>query len=147
MERLRDTIFYSLEKSIKSYRQFAQKNIDQIGLDITIDQWLVLRLIQEHSDITQTQLSSMVFKDYASVTRIINLLVEKKFLRRTEHPKDRRRFELRLTEKGDTTIAKLLTVIEKNRETALRGISAGDMKLLNQTLNTIIENCTQSKLD
>lgn len=142
MEKLKDTLFYTLEKSIKAYRQFAQKNINELDQNITIDQWLVLKMIQENKDLTQSQLSTMVFKDYASVTRMINRLVEKKFLTRSGHPMDRRRFELKLTEKGNETIEKLLPVIRNNRKQAMKKITKNEMRALNQILRKIIHNCT-----
>ena len=142
MEALHQTIFYVLEKSIKSYRQFAQRNIDDYKLNITIDQWLVLRMIQEHPDISQVQLAEKVFKDYASITRILDLLVSKKFLTRTPHPNDRRRWKLQLSKKGLKTIEKLEQVVEQNRKTALKGITKNEIRSLQNTLNKIIHNCT-----
>ena len=60
---LNDVIFYVLEKTIKRYRQFAQSNIDRAGLDITIDQWLILNVIQEMPTLGQQEIAERVFKD------------------------------------------------------------------------------------
>ncbi len=35
------TVFYSIEKAIKTYRQFAQRRLSVRNIDITIDQLLV----------------------------------------------------------------------------------------------------------
>src|SRR5436853_7903914 len=96
-EQLKDVLFYNLEKSIKVYRQFAQRNLAAQGYNITIDQWLVLKTLHDNEGITQQQVAVIVFKDYASVTRIIELLVTKHFIIRSFHTTDRRRFELALT--------------------------------------------------
>ena len=72
---LNDIIFYTLEKSIKSYRQYAQKQLIMNNFDITIDQWLILKSIKENSGLTQQQIGINVFFFFASVTRIIELLV------------------------------------------------------------------------
>ena len=77
METLNDILFYNLEKSIKMYRKYAQKQLTKAGFEITIDQWLVLKTIQENKNISQNQIAEMVFKDFASITRIIELLVKK----------------------------------------------------------------------
>jgi MarR family transcriptional regulator, transcriptional regulator for hemolysin len=71
MEKLDQVLFFTLEKSIKTYRQFAQRQIDKANIAITIDQWLVLKPIQDWPDISQHQIAENVFKDYASVTRMI----------------------------------------------------------------------------
>jgi DNA-binding MarR family transcriptional regulator len=142
-EKLSDIIFYSLEKSIKTYRQFAQRKITEANRDITIDQWLVLKTLQELPAITQQQLAIVVFKDYASITRIIDLLVHKRYLKRISHATDRRRFELTITKDGAKVIDSLRPVIKNNRSMALKGISREEIELLQITLNKIITN-TQS---
>ncbi|WP_236704959.1 MarR family transcriptional regulator [Hymenobacter sp. AT01-02] len=62
---LSSIIFYSLDKAIRQYRKLAQANIDRAGIAITIDQWLVLRVIQENDDLTQSDIGDRVFKDQA----------------------------------------------------------------------------------
>ncbi|MBK7712103.1 MAG: MarR family transcriptional regulator [Bacteroidales bacterium] len=53
--------------------------MEKKGLDITIDQWLVLKTIENNAGMTQQQIAINVFKDYASITRIIEILVTKSF--------------------------------------------------------------------
>ena len=141
MEKLDQIIFYSIEKSIKSYRQFAQKRIEKKGLDITIDQWLVLKTIENNAGMTQQQIAIHVFKDYASITRIIEILVTKKFLERNLHSVDRRRFDLRITKLGLQILKRLTPIIESNRKQALSGITKAEIELLKKALNKITENC------
>ena len=76
MENIESVVFYTIDKSIKAYRQYAQKQLKEAGFQVTIDQWLVLKNIQELPQISQQELSRRVFKDNASVTRIIDLLVK-----------------------------------------------------------------------
>jgi hypothetical protein len=83
-DRIANTLFYALERAIKTYRQFAQEQIAAAGIDITIDQWLVLKTLRDNPDITQ-QIGVRVFKDFASITRIIQLLVTKGFIKRANH--------------------------------------------------------------
>src|ERR1700709_2033491 len=90
MENLDSILFYSLDKAIKSYRQFAQRNMMKQGFDLTIDQWLVLKAIMDNPNQTQQEIAEIAFKDFASVTRIIELLVKKQYLIRAIHSNDRR---------------------------------------------------------
>ena len=144
MEKLNDIIFYTLEKSIKTYRQFAQKNITDGHFNITIDQWLVLKTIQEDSKLSQQQLAIKVFKDFASVTRIIELLVKNGFLLRNFHKEDRRRFELTLSKEGTKIIKSLEPIINSNRNKALKGISKTDIRKLQSLLTAITANINSS---
>ncbi|MFZ1359573.1 MAG: MarR family transcriptional regulator [Saprospiraceae bacterium] len=138
---LNDIIFYTLEKSIKSYRQYAQKQLIMNNFDITIDQWLILKSIKENSGLTQQQIGINVFKDYASVTRIIELLVKKNYLQRVTHT-DKRRFILRMTDEAEDLMRSIQKVINANRRKALDGIDEDKLISLKETLNKIIDNCS-----
>lgn len=141
MEALYNILFYTLEKSIKAYRQFAQHQLTAHGFNITIDQWLVLKSLNEDPAQTQQQIAETTFKDYASVTRIIELLVKKEYLIRTMHQQDRRRFNLELTENAHHLLKIMQPVIDNNRSTALNGISKNQADALQNILNRIIKNC------
>ena len=141
MEKLDQVLFFTLEKSIKTYRQFAQRQIDKAGIDITIDQWLVLKSIQDWPDISQHQIAENVFKDFASVTRMIELLVKKEYLQREFHKTDRRRFNLVITKKGQAVIQKVIPVITANRKQALKSLTKAEIENNKIFLNQIIENC------
>lgn len=141
MQNSEQTIFYSIEKSIKSYRQFAQKNISRKGFDITIDQGLILNIIQNNPDITQQQIAINAFKDHASVTRIIENLVTRKILARDFHSDDRRRFNLSITSQGLKILRQMRPIVISNRKKALKGISNQEIEMLKNILNKITENC------
>jgi MarR family transcriptional regulator for hemolysin len=141
--RLQDVFFYSLESAIKSYRRFAQARIDQSGLDVTIDQWLVLKTIQESPEASQQVVAAAVFKDFASVTRIIQLLESKGYVRRRAHETDGRRSSLRLTRSGEALIRDLEPVIRANRREALSGLKLTEVKRMREMLAAITANCQQ----
>ena len=141
LSQIEKTVFYSIEKTIKTYRQFAQKNLKQNGLDITIDQWLILKTIHDHPKISQREIATTVFKDHASITRMIEILVKRQYLIRSFHKEDRRRYSLSLTKEGKMIYKKLLPIVAHNRSTALVGIQLDDIEHLHKTLNKISNNC------
>ncbi|MCF1714836.1 MarR family transcriptional regulator [Flavihumibacter sp. RY-1] len=142
-EKLNATFFYILEKSIKSYRQMAQRTIsDEFG-SITVDQLLVLQTMKDQPELTQQQIAAAVFKDFASITRIIDLLVRKGFLKRSDHPTDRRRFELTLTTEGIDLLEQVRPRILKNRRVALEGVEEEEMAIARKVLEKIVENCSK----
>lgn len=144
MEQLSDVIFYSIDKAIRTYRQYAQKQLKNAGYTITIDQWLVIKTLMENPNIKQQDLSEKVFKDNASITRIIELLVKAKYLNRQNNPDDRRRSGLEVTEEGKRIIADVQKYVLKNREVALNGIDQNDLEIAKKVLSKITQNC-QSK--
>jgi MarR family transcriptional regulator, transcriptional regulator for hemolysin len=141
MERPENIIFYSLDKGIKSYRQMAQNKLSAAKLDITIDQWLIMNLINANPEMTQQEMAERVFKDNASVTRIIELLVKKNYIKRTWLNEDRRRTQLQATVKGKALMNKALKVVNAYRRIALKGISETDLKKVRKVLDIMIANC------
>lgn len=141
MENLNNVIFYNIEQAIKTYRMYAQKQIKSHDLKITIDQWLVLKSLKENPKATQQELAETVFKDTASITRIIDLLVKSEFVEREINLNDRRKFDLKITSNGEKILSKTHSIVLENRKKALNGISENDIKILNETLQKITKNC------
>lgn len=135
------TVLYSIEQTIKEYRKSSQKNITKIVKDITIDQCLVLIILNNKTTSSQKEIADLIFKDYASITRIIELMVKKDYLIRTSNQDDRRKFNLELTGKGEKTLDLLTPEIQQNRKKALKGLSTDEIDQLDKILHKIISNC------
>lgn len=142
MDKLNTVLFYTIEKAIKTYRQYAQKQLKEYGLKITIDQWLVVKSIMDNPEITQQEIAEKVFKDNASVTRIIELLVKAKYLKRTVNKVDKRRSNLTVTTEGEKVFEEVYRIVLNNRATALNNVNSKDLEITSKVLNEIIKNCT-----
>ncbi len=141
MEQLDSVLFYHLEKAIKTYRQFAQRKLKDAGLSITVDQWLTLNYLNENPDISQKELAEAVFKDTASITRIVELLVKAKYLKRNMQTKDRRKTNLAITEQGLEVIKVASVIVTDYRNQALKGIGLAKEAHVKMVMKTIINNC------
>ena len=138
-----ETIFHAIESTIKEYRKFAQKNISEKLKDMTIDQGLVLIFLNEHPDLTQKKIAKLVFKDNASMTRMINTMVQKKYLKRSMNNEDRRRYKIEITNKGKEVLETLPPIIQHNRNSSLKGITKNELNQLETILGKIRTNCTK----
>lgn len=136
------TALYSLEQAIKAYRKLCQNNIARVMEHLTVDQALALMVLDQYPALSQHKIAELVFKDKASITRIIELLVQKGLVDRAIHPTDRRKFDLRITPKGRVTIEALSGTIRLNQETALAGLTDDELAQFYGTLQKIIFNCT-----
>lgn len=141
MEKLNNIIFYNIDHSIRLYRMYAQKKLREHGFKITIDQWLVIKCILENPSITQHELSELVFKDNASVTRIIDLLIKANYLEKEINPDDRRKFILHVTKEGEEIIKNVQEIVLQNRNKALKGIDTKELEIADAVLRKIITNC------
>jgi DNA-binding MarR family transcriptional regulator len=135
------TIFYTIENAIKTYRKFAQKQLSDVVTGITVDQILILVVLEENPNMAQNEMAALLFKDYASITRMIELLVKNEYLSRTINEADRRKFVLKISAKGKATLKQLKPIIFKNRTNALKGVTESEVNQLFTTLNKIISNC------
>ncbi|NHN24062.1 MarR family transcriptional regulator [Flavobacterium jejuense] len=134
------TVFYTIEKTIKSYRKFSKRNFLKVVDDITIDQKLILQYLNDFPGLSQKEIAELVFKDNASLTRMIDLMVNKNFLKRSMNIEDRRRFKIEITPKGKEVLSKLEPVIAENRKKAFAGITEQELIQLDMILNKILFN-------
>jgi len=135
------TVLYLIEQAIKEYRKISQKNISQVIQDITIDQCLVLIILNNNTTSSQKEIAELIFKDYASITRMIELMVKKDYLIRSVNQSDRRKSDLEITEKGKKALKMLSPKIKENRQNALSGLSSLELVQLETLLQKIISNC------
>lgn len=141
MEKLESVIFYTIDRAIRTYRQYAQAQLKKNGFTITIDQWLIIKCILENPAITQIEIAELVFKDNASVTRIINLLVKSKYIHRKISKTDRRRTVLTVTQLGIDTINAIDKLVKVNRSHALNGLTVEEANMAKKVMETITNNC------
>lgn len=133
-------VFYTIEEAIKAYRKLSLKEIKKVISDITVNQALVLQIINDEH-LTQTEIADLIFKDYASMTRIIALMIKKDYLIKETDEKDGRVSFLKITKKGEAALKQLIPIIDQNRRTALDGLTAEDLNNLKKILNKITQNC------
>ncbi len=141
LNSFRGTVFYSIEEAIKSYRRFAQERIQQEIADLTINQVLLLVLVSESPGMPQAEMAEILFKDFAAVTRMIQLLVKRGYLERKPNPDDRRRQRLEVTDTGKSVAGRLAPIIKSNREQATTDLSKEEQHELRRLLNKITQNC------
>ncbi len=144
MKKAEETIFYSIESTIKAYRKFAQGNIRKIDPSLTIDQSMLVHKLMQNPFATQKELAQLIFKDVASVTRMIELLVKSGFITRKTNPENRRQNILTPTKKSEKLLDKLKNTVENNRAEALKNISKKDLEKCKQTLEKILWNIQQA---
>ena len=132
--------YLKIDATIKKIRTYFQKQFDDAGLDITVDQWVVLDNASRSEGISQIELADLVYKDAPTVTRIIDLLVKKEMVTRRMSDTDRRRFNICLTENGKAVFQQALPLAIEARQTGWKGMNEKDFKEFYRVLDTIYEN-------
>ncbi|GAA4806005.1 MarR family winged helix-turn-helix transcriptional regulator [Olivibacter ginsenosidimutans] len=133
---------FLLDRTARRVKQYAQIVFANKGFDMTVDQWMVLKNLYEHQDLTQKELAERCGKDQPTLTRIVDLLIKKKLAERKVHPNDRRSFIVHLTDLGRVKVQELSPQIKQIRTKAWEKLNEGDFKQLERILNTIYNNLT-----
>lgn len=139
-EELYNSYSFLLDRTARRVKQFAQQRFNELGLEITVDQWLIIKQLYEHGPLQQNQLAELVFKDNPTLTRILDLLAQKKLVARDPNPSDRRSFLVGLTKDGKKTVETLRPKISDIRLQAWQGLSQRDFVHFKKVLDTIYEN-------
>jgi DNA-binding MarR family transcriptional regulator len=131
---------FILDRTARRVKQYAQKRFKELGFNITVDQWLILKNLSERKGMKQNELAEMVFKDNPTLTRMIDLLCRKGLTQRVINPDDRRSFVVSLTREGQKKVEQLKPKLKDVRAIAWEGLSEKDFNQFKKILNTIYQN-------
>jgi DNA-binding MarR family transcriptional regulator len=131
---------FLLDRTARRVKQYAQRRFKDLGFNITVDQWLVLRHLYDREDLNQKALAEIINKDTPTLTRIIDLLCDKGLTKRKISPDDRRSFNVALTPQGRKKVDQIRPQIKDVRLKAWEGLSERDFNQFKRILNTIYVN-------
>ncbi|GAA5084283.1 MarR family transcriptional regulator [Chryseobacterium ginsengisoli] len=85
-------------------RQKIQSRINEYDPDLSFELIEILGLLSRNDGINQQEIGCKVSKDKSSITYLINALVKRELVERTENKNDRRNKQIFLTTKGKETV-------------------------------------------
>ena len=119
--------------------RFVQ-NVFNSGLDISMDQWMVLGPIWQLESPSQKDLGEICLRDKPTITRIIDSLEEKSLVVRVSDQIDHRIKRVILTKSGKQLFYDVLPIMEKTREEARGNIPEEEIQIFKNVLSKIIQN-------
>ena len=125
-------------------KRFVQ-NAMESGLDISLDQWMVLGPIWQLESASQKELGEITLKDKTSITRLVDVLEKKNLVVRVEDQIDHRIKRVILTNAGKQLFFDVLPIMEKTREEVRKDISDQDIETFKNVLSSIILNLEDEK--
>lgn len=136
---------FVLERTTRRIKQFAQASFVKHGIDLTVDQWSVIKTLFQQGDMTQKELADRCGKDQPTMTRMLDLLDKKGYIGRIAHPSDRRCLHIRLTPLGQSQVKKLAPLVKEFRMQAWENLTEEDFEHFLRILNTIYDNLDTKK--
>jgi len=131
---------FLLDRTARRVKQYAKQRFRELGWEITIDQWAIIKQLYDKGPQNQRQLGDDTFKDNPTITRILDLLNEKGYIERKAHPDDRRSFLIALTAKGHKLVGDCLPEVQDIRMRAWENLSQKDFKEFKRILDSIYAN-------
>jgi DNA-binding MarR family transcriptional regulator len=132
--------FFKIDTTIKRIRTFMQKGLTDAGIDLTVDQWVVIDHIVPKETISQNELAEATAKDAPTVTRILDILVKKGLVMRQMADNDRRKFHIYLTEEGKKIHEQAFKVIAEFRKKSWDSLTDDDYDHLVRIMDKIHDN-------
>jgi len=134
-----------LENTAKIMKQsFARLLLQDPSIDVTVDQWVLLQILTREGSMPQHKLAHLSCKDAPTVTRIIDILTRKSYVRRVEHPEDRRAFLIEISDAGSELVQKILPILHDFRMKAYADLEDEDLLHLEDLLHKIVNNLSNT---
>lgn len=129
-----------LDRTSRMMKYFASTKANELNLGITIDQWVILLIISQGDNISQTDIVERTFKDKASVARISDILDKKGYIERKRNPENRREYMMKSTKRGILKVEELTPYVMEAREIGMKGFSEEELVSLVSMLQRIHNN-------
>jgi DNA-binding MarR family transcriptional regulator len=110
------------------------------GLDLSFTQYLILKKSQQLGAVSATELARAVELDGGAMTRKLDQLERKGYLRRSPHEQDRRALRIELTEAGSTVWQNTASVCSQRvMNAAQRSLGPVEQAQLHDYLERILQ--------
>ena len=124
---LQETLGYKLFSLFNQIQEIGKNDFKDLG--ITRGNYVVLYFINENHGITQAELADITKKDRNVVTKTIDKLEEKGFVKRVRGEKDRRSFTLFLTDSGKQIVNDYWHILIDGEAELLGKLTAEEQKM------------------
>jgi len=117
------------------------RKFHDLGLDLTIEQWVILyRIYQLGDDASQSNIVKSNFRNRATTSRVIGKLESKNWISKTRFKGDMKRFKLELTNQGKSIIAAIEPHANQLRKQAIKGLDVLEFETFLKVLDQIGDN-------
>lgn len=131
-------------KTFKMMKVFVSENLKAHNKDITMEQWVVLKILHEdHDGIVQNELAFVTNRNKTTLTRLINTMEKKNLVARIPSKQDSRKNLIYLTKKGKDLFLKIKPVILESIEQMQAGITQEEKDFFIQIMTRIQQNFKQ----
>ena len=129
-----DRLIFLISKVYQKLIITLQKAFSESGVEVTPIQVMLLFFLQKNNDSSLTQISQGLMLENPTVTGLIDRLEKLSYVKRTDHPDDRRVYLVHLTEKGNKVANRALPIVKKLNEEIKKGYSKEEIENFKKVL-------------
>lgn len=136
---------YLIESLSRNMKRYSAEKFKQNDVGLTVEQFSVLMVLHENGSRHQAEIAEIMSKDNPTLTRILDLLEKKSFIKRETSHEDRRKFLLVLTKMGKAKLESTLPLVIKIRNTLFKGLKHEQIVQLIEMKKLIETNITEDR--
>jgi DNA-binding MarR family transcriptional regulator len=125
---IEDRFIFLISKVCQKLIINLQKAFSESGVEVTPIQVILLFFLQKNNGSSLTQISQGLMLENPTVTGLIDRLEKSGYVKRSDHPNDRRVYLVHITEKGNKVAKKALPIVKKLNEQIKEGYSKGEIE-------------------
>ncbi len=136
--RPEESVTYLMRLVTAAFAGEVSARLEPEGL--THAQWVPLLKLHQGEARTAAELARLLFLDAGSMTRMLDRLEAKGFVRRKRSDQDRRIIHLALTPAGEATARRIPPILCEVQNAHLRGFSRAELDTLQGLLQRVLAN-------
>ena len=125
---IEDRLIFLISKVYQKLIINLQKTFSESGVEVTPIQVMLLFFLQKNNGSSLTQISQGLMLENPTVTGLIDRLEKLGYVKRSDHPNDRRVYLVHITEKGKRVANKALPIIKNLNEEIKKGYSKEEIE-------------------
>lgn len=131
---LENRLIFLISKVYQKLIINLQKAFSEAGIEVTPVQAMLLFYLQKKDGSSLTEISSGLMLENSTVTGLIDRLEKLGYVKRSDHPNDRRIYLVYLTEKGSGVANRALPIVKKLNEEIKEGYSKKEIDAFKKVL-------------
>ena len=132
---------YHIDKTLKKIQSSYLKAFADQGIDLTIEQWVILQRIYELGDMaSQSEITKTNYRNRATTSRVISGLAAKELIIKDRFDGDFKRYKLVITDLGTEIVRKVLPIVNQLRRIGYKNIEQEESEIFLQVLEKISQN-------
>ncbi len=149
----REDVLIDFERSLgpwigrtsKMVDYYFQEGLENHGLDLTKEQMVVLKKVNDQDGLNQNELAFLTFRDKSSLARLLVKMERKGYIYRRQNSQDKRINEVFLTPEGEEIYKRCKVVIKEILETMEQNLSETEILDTIRILKQVQQNFSAEK--